>query len=177
MSANQPPRRFTPIPLRIAKFRSSLVLDVSVDVPEELHDVRRALQTEHGQILNTRGAIHFKNKEGDLAIQDWLSAIDIWVKLLPETESIANPLFVRLVESQIGWSGRRFGVSRPVTSRVMTPWLRNESSAVWTPVICGTIQTPCTLSHRILYCSSSHLGRTQKHMLPIQAEREPDRRH
>jgi tetratricopeptide (TPR) repeat protein len=67
--------------------------DHQMEIPVELDTVRRALQTELGQIMNTRGAIHFKNRELTQAIEDWNKAIEIWTPVLIETESVASPLF------------------------------------------------------------------------------------
>lgn len=64
-----------------------------MEIPEDLLTVRRALQTEAGQIMNTRGAIRFKNKETAEAIADWNKAVEIWSQLLIETDSVASPLF------------------------------------------------------------------------------------
>lgn len=66
-----------------------------MEIPDEIKEVQRALITEAGQILNTRGAIHFKNKDQEEAIKDWNSAIDVWTKILPDNDSIANPISVR----------------------------------------------------------------------------------
>jgi len=74
-------------------------LNHQIEVPEELETARRALANEAGQIINTRGAIHFKNRELKEAIKDWNEAIDIWTQILIETESIADPLFVRPIPS------------------------------------------------------------------------------
>lgn len=64
-------------------------------MPQELEGRRRALKTENGQILNTRGAIHFKKGDKAAALKDWQAAVDVWAELLPQTDSLANPLFVR----------------------------------------------------------------------------------
>lgn len=66
-----------------------------MEIPEELEHQRRALQTEAGQIANTRGAIQFKSGDKNAAMKDWKHAVSIWSELLPATDSIANPLFVR----------------------------------------------------------------------------------